>query len=249
MSPPGSLAVVAACLGPVVDRALDYARDVIARFACDLHPGTVLDLGAGTGADLETIHRLHPAARRIALEQYPPHADSLAAHGVEVHMIDAERERLPLQDDSVDLIIADQFLEHVKEVFWVLHESSRVLRVGGSFIIGVPNLAAAHNRVLLLTGHQPTQLRNWSAHVRGYTRGDLVELVARPFPGGYRVTRSTGEYFSPLRGRVAHLAARVWPGGAGSIFVRFEKMSAYSGQYLAWSTRMASRTNFRNGPG
>lgn len=206
-----------------------HGRDALVRVVRDLHVATVLDLGAGSGSDLAIIHELYPAARRIAVEAHPSHAQRLAASGVEVHALDAERARLPLEDESVDLVIADQFLEHVKEVFWVLHESSRVLRVRGSLVIGVPNLAAAHNRILLFVGRQPTQLRNWSGHVRGYTKRDLIDLIVKPFPGGYRLKEATGEHFWPLPRPLSRLAARVWPGGAGSVVVRFEKTSTYTG--------------------
>ena len=40
-----------------------------------------------------------------------------------------------------------------------MHEFSRVLKVGGQIIVGLPNLAALHRRILLLLGKQPTCIR------------------------------------------------------------------------------------------
>jgi hypothetical protein len=144
----------------------------------------------------------------------------------------------------VDLIVANQIFEHIKEVFWLLHECARTLRVGGSLVIGVPNLAGFHNRLLLAIGRQPSQLKNWSAHVRGYTKSDLVETINKPFPGGFALRDVAGANFYPLPGALAKPLARLWPGGAWGLFARFEKASAYTGSYLRWPPEQSLETNF-----
>jgi hypothetical protein len=83
----------------------------------------------------------------------------------------------------------------MKELFWIAHQVSRVLRVGGSFVIGVPNLASLHNRVLLALGRQPTSIRSASAHVRGFTKPDLAAFLGDCFPGGYRLDGLAGGNF------------------------------------------------------
>jgi len=207
-----------------------------------------LDLGPGLGEDLQAIRRAHPAARLIGLEAHPPYAAALRAKGFEVIGLDLERAAIPFPDDSIDLIVANQVLEHVKEVFWILHEVARVLRVGGSVVVGVPNLASLHNRLLLAIGRQPTSIANWSAHVRGYTRRDLVALLDKPFPEGFRLAEARGANFYPLPGFLARPAARIWPGAAWGFFGRFEKARAYDGEYLRWPARESLETNFYLGP-
>ena len=41
-------------------------------------------------------------------------------------MANIERDDLPLADGQADLIIANQVLEHTKEIFWIFHEVSRL---------------------------------------------------------------------------------------------------------------------------
>jgi len=96
-----------------------------------------------------------------------------------------KRDMLPFADGSVDGVILNQILEHAKEIFWILGESSHVLRIGGSLIIGVPNLAAWQNRVVLLLGRQPRSIRPHPAHLRGFTKPDMLRLKNECFPGGY----------------------------------------------------------------
>jgi SAM-dependent methyltransferase len=184
----------------------------------------------------------------VGLEAYAPYVERLREAGVEVVSCDIERDAFPFDADSVDLIVANQVFEHVKEVFWILHECARVLRVGGSLVIGVPNLASFHNRVLLAVGRQPTSLANWSAHVRGYSRRDLIATIDKPFPGGFRLVQSGGANFYPFPGALARPAARAWPGAAWAFFGRFEKSLPYDGSYLRWPVDQQLETSFYLGP-
>lgn len=232
----------------MVERSLNYGRDIVAAFVRDLDVKVGVDLGPGLGDDLRTTKTAHPKARLVGLEVHAPYAASLRSAGFEVIEANIECEPLPFDPESVDLIVANQVFEHIKEVFWVLHECSRVLRVGGSLVIGVPNLASLHNRVLLAIGKQPTSMTNWSAHVRGYTRPDLVALINQPFPDGFSLVRARGANFYPFPGPIARALARAWPGGAWGLFGRFEKRRQYDNSYLRWPAVHQLETNFYLGP-
>ncbi len=232
----------------MIDRTLNYGREIVARFVAHVDTHVAIDLGPGLGEDMAAVRAAHPDARVIGLETYAPYADGLRASGLEVVTCDIERDAFPFDAETVDLIVANQVLEHVKEVFWILHECARVLRVGGSLVIGVPNLASFHNRVLLAIGRQPTSLANWSAHVRGYTRRDLIATIDKPFPAGFRLVDTGGANFYPLPGALARPAARIWPGGAWAFFGRFEKSLPYAGSYLRWPVDEQLETSFYLGP-
>ncbi len=232
----------------MVDRSLNYGRDIVARFVSDVNIRVALDLGPGLGEDIAAVLAAHPHARVVGLEAHGPYVQQLRSAGVEVAACDIERDAFPFDEESVDLIIANQVFEHVKEVFWILHECARVLRVGGSLVIGVPNLASFHNRLLLAVGRQPTSLANWSAHVRGFTKSDLVATIDKPFPGGFQLVQTGGANFYPLPGPLARPAARIWPGGAWAVFGRFEKVAPYAGSYLRWPIDQHLESNFYLGP-
>ncbi len=232
----------------MVDRRLNYGREIVARMVTGLDVELALDLGPGMGEDMLTVHAAHPEARVVGLEAHEPYRERLRTLDLEAVTCDIEHDPFPFDDASVDLIVANQVLEHVKEIFWILHECARVLRVGGSLVVGVPNLASLHNRLLLAIGRQPTSVANWSAHVRGYTRADLVATLEKPFPGGFRLVDTAGANFYPLPGPLARQAAQSWPGGAWAFFARFEKARAYDGSYLRWPITQQLETNFYLGP-
>ena len=229
----------------MIDRSLNYGRDQIARFAqlCG-RLGRVLDLGAGHGDDLLIVRSESPGAEVHGVEVCPEYAAQLAGKGIRVHALNIERDALPFADGSLDLVIANQVLEHVKELFWIFHEISRVLPVGGKLIIGVPNLAALHNRILLALGKQPSPLKNNSAHIRGFTKGDLLQFLDSCFPAGYRLLRFGGSNFYPFPPVIARPLARLCPNMAWSIFFLLEKQREYGREFLEFPARERLETNF-----
>lgn len=232
----------------MIDRSLNYGRDSIRRFLADLVPyRVIIDLGAGHGDDLGIAHTVCPAARLIAIENHPPYATALQAAGAECHSLDIERDRLPLPDESADAVIANQVLEHTKDIFWIFHEATRVLRPGGCFIIGVPNLASLHNRVLLAAGRQPTAIKTDSGHVRGFVLGDLLGFCKACFPGGYRVRAREGANFYPLPPWAARVAARALPGMAWGIMLCLQKTRPYSDGFIQRPIERGYETRFYTG--
>jgi predicted SAM-dependent methyltransferase len=103
------------------------------------------------------VRRVHPESRTIAIEAGRQYAEKLMGKVDAVEILNIERDSLPFEPNSIDLIIANQVLEHTKEVFWIFDQVFRALKVGGHFLVGVPNVASLHNRLLLLAGVHPTQ--------------------------------------------------------------------------------------------
>jgi SAM-dependent methyltransferase len=229
----------------MIDRHENYGRHLVRDFARRIQARSVIDLGAGHGDDLKGIAETLPGIRRHGVEGYEPYQRELAAADISVVNADIERDSLPFADGTVDLVLANQIFEHLKEVFWVCHEIARIVPVGGHVIIGVPNLASLHNRLLLLLGRQPSCQQNWSAHVRGFTRRDLLALLDRPFPGGWREICWGGANFYPLPRPLARLMAKLIPGMAWSVFILMRKEREYDGSYLRWPVEQRLETNFK----
>jgi SAM-dependent methyltransferase len=227
---------------------LNYGRYWVERFINNAMPfRSVLDLGAGRGCDLLTARRVNPSTELHAVETFEPNVLHLRQLNIDAHVLDLERERLPFSDGSMDVVIANQILEHTKEVFWICHEITRVLRIGGTVIIGVPNLASLHNRILLFLGRQPSPLKTASAHVRGFTRHDIMHFLSVCFPEGYRPAGFGGSNFYPFPPFLACPLSRLFPNASWGIFMAFKKMKHYDREFLDYPGRHRLETNFFTG--
>ena len=234
----------------MIDRQLNYGRHHIQKFITVAQPfSTVLDLGAGHGDDLLIARRIYPGAKLFAVENFDPYAEELKQKEIEVIKTNLETDALPFKNGSIDIVICNQILEHCKEVWWIFHEISRVLSKNGKLIIGVPNLASLHNRLLLLCGEQPTSIKNNSAHLRGYTKKDLLNLLDSGFPSGYILKCFGGGNFYPFPGMIAKPLSNLLPSFAWSIFLMFEKIGNYQSGFLKYPIEKRLETNFFLGPG
>lgn len=233
----------------MIDRSLNFGRPIIRSFLERAKPyRRVLDIGAGQGADLMAARAVQPDCELQAVEAHPPYAERLRQRGVAVAALDLERDALPCADATIDVVIANQILEHTKEVFWIFHEIARVLTLGGQLIVGVPNLASAHNRLLLLLGRQPSVIKTASAHVRGFTRPDLLQFLQAASPGVFVLRDHAGANFYPLPPVLARPLASALPSLAWGLFLRLQKEREYQGEFVAFPARARLETNFYTGP-
>jgi SAM-dependent methyltransferase len=153
----------------------------------------VLDLGCRDGALTRAYSEGNELvgvdADREALEE----AKKL---GIETHWADLDGP-LPFPDESFDVVVAGELLEHLRDPARLVGEAQRVLRPGGTFVASVPNAYRAKNRLRFLLGRKPeddpTHLQMFSpANVRAllagfeepelhFIAGRLVPLHARLF--------------------------------------------------------------------
>lgn len=205
---------------------LDYGRDIVVNWTkryidANRHQQNsfrIVDIGAGGGEDLCNIKKSNPSnnLQLVAIESYEPNVRQLSERGIESFKINIELERLPFEDNSVDVIVANQVIEHTKDIFFIFSEISRVLKIDGITIIGFPNLAALHNRFLLLLGEQPICIRMPGPHVRGITKGAFCQFITTD--DYFRVNEITGSNFYPFPPGLAQKLAAFFPSLAISLF-------------------------------
>ncbi len=106
-------------------------------------------------------------------------------------IVNAAGERLPFADDSFDMILSHEVIEHVDDDRLALAEMARVLAKGGRIALFCPNRGYPfethgiywrgryHFGNIPLVNYLPNALRNRLApHVRVYTQRDVRKLLA-----------------------------------------------------------------------
>lgn len=230
----------------LVDPSLNYGPCVMQEYLRSLeNVRSAVDIGGGKGRDLEYVRDVFPDASLAAIECVPENVACLEEKGITAYSLDIEKDRFPFQDESIDLVICNQVLEHVKELFLIAHEITRSLKVGGHFIVGVPNIASFHNRMGLLFGKHPTQAKACSAHIRCYSKDDFLLFLEECFPGGYSLQQFAGSQFYPFPPAMARPMAALFPTMAYSIFFLLQKQKKYTGSFLEYPRNAMLETNFR----
>lgn len=207
-----------------------YGRKEVAKFVTEEIEGkkisqfNILDIAAGTGTDLLNAKKQISDAKNVRLhanEAYKPNVDILKGYGIEVVSVDIEREKLPFDNESIDIIIANQILEHCKELFWIFNEMQRVLKHDGVIVIGVPNLASVHCRLMLLFGLQPPCIETLGPHVRGFTFKDFKWFIESG--GGFKIEKYLGSGHYSIVPGTSRLLARLFPKSAVTMILKVRK--------------------------
>jgi len=138
-------------------------RQVARRLGTGPGRGWALDLGAGSGGNTSLLSEAGYEA--VALERHPVAAQVARARGLAV--LEGDGHRLPFADDTFDLVLACDVLEHLDDDLTAVQEVRRVLRPGGQLLLTVPAdpaLWSAHDVAL--------------DHRRRYTRETLSAVLA-----------------------------------------------------------------------
>jgi len=206
-----------------------------------------VDLGCGYGDDLALVLKHNPSAESIGIDFGLWNQERLTSRGIKLLSLDIEKEPLPFADDSLDLVIANQVLEHTKEVFWINHEVFRTLKVGGCLFFGTPNVLSLHNRILMLFGRHPTQHKLTSAHVRPFSKTDVYRFYRDIAKDVVRIEGFWGSQFYPFPKSLARPLATVFPSFSFSIFFLIRKIGVYHNQFAEWPRRSGLETNYYTG--
>jgi SAM-dependent methyltransferase len=197
----------ARCEGVLVEVGARIER--LLRGISDQRQGpTMLDVGCWDGAFSQRCGAALGANRVLGVEVYPGPAAAAEQRGLEVARVDLETEPLPWADGSADVLVCNQVLEHLKNVWLPMAEMHRVLRPGGHAVFSVPNLASLHNRVLLALGRQPTSIRVFGPHVRGFAFREFCAFVEHG--GAYEIERSISAGYYPLRAPWSRPLSALW---------------------------------------
>ncbi len=159
--------------------------DMILSAAGERVKGIVLEDGCGVGM---YMHHLIPFAGNVTGLDYDyDRVRESAASGLKVYQ--AAGEHIPYPDESVDLVISNEVIEHVQDDRMAVEEMVRILKPGGRLILFCPNRGYPfethghywrgkyHFGNTPLINYLPSKIRNILApHVRVYSAGQLDQL-------------------------------------------------------------------------
>ena len=173
-------------------------------------PGSrVLDLGCGKG-ELLALLRDQRGCSGYGVELADANVLACAQRGVNVIQLNLEEGLALFEDQSFDVVLQIETLQHLRNTEKMLRETARVGRVG---IVSFPNFAHWPNRLQVLAGRMPVTKAlpyEWydTPNIRVGTQADF-EVLARK--DGLRIL----DAFGIERGKVV----RRWPNLRASVAV------------------------------
>ena len=144
--------------------------------------GTMLDLGCGEGRHIFGLMEKFPDLKCIGLD---PHIESLdkASEGLKflesisntkTNFLSGSAYLLPFSDDSFDLVVCSEVLEHLHDYKDAIKEINRVLKPGGQFLASVPAEFPEKICWLLSEAYQNQP----GGHLRIFKKNKLIKEVA-----------------------------------------------------------------------
>ena len=136
---------------------------------------TILDLGSKRGASTDMIK----CRKRIRIDM---------SKDVRPEIISNLSGNIPLKDNSVDICIAGDIIEHLYHSKQFISEIARILKGDGILIISVPNIVSLKYRMKFLFGGIPSHAAKgdctypepWKAgHIRDYSFKELRDLLKK----------------------------------------------------------------------
>ena len=185
----------------------DYGQEIVKRrfrLACALavfENKTVLDFGCGNGA--QTVAFGEAGCKIIAVDIGEEDLKAFSVRlkegdSLNIQPVQYDGVHLPLANESVDLALSFEVLEHVPDEAAALQEIHRVLKPRGEIIFSVPNkgwLFETHGARLPLLRWNRVPFFSWLPHfihrrfakARIYRRRDITRLLERH---GFEVLRT-----------------------------------------------------------
>lgn len=201
----------------------------------------VLDVGCGDGTDLLSLKAGVPSVHLYGVDIMQACVDECESKGIRALVLNLEHQEIPFDAEYFDIVIANQVFEHLKGWVWALWQIGLKLKSGGILVVGVPNLASLHNRVLLFIGEQPTCINPAGMHVRGFTVPGLRRVLE--YKGAFKVERVAGQPFYPFPRSISKVLSRLFPEAAAEIFLLCRKTG--DSNVLAEIQSVGRREEFR----
>jgi SAM-dependent methyltransferase len=202
---------------------LAEAHQVVAHLLSQIpvpEPGMLLDVGCWDGS-ATAVYAKTLGCQAHGIEVNRDQAARAQSLGIHVTELDLESSLFPWPANTMGVVVANQVFEHLKNIWLPMSEVFRVLRPGGHLVISVPNLASLHNRIMLALGHQPSSIRTFGPHVRGFTLRDMKRFVT--LEGAFAIRTVVGVGFYPLGTRSAKPLARIWPSASHTLVLVAQK--------------------------
>ena len=88
------------------------------------------------------------------------------------------KKKIPLKNNSIDLIICLEVLEHLRQPDHFLKEIMRLLKKDSIAVFSIPNILSFSSRVRVMLGLLPTAIVSDPTHIKFYRKKDIIKIFS-----------------------------------------------------------------------
>ena len=184
--------------------------------------GTMLDLGCGEGRHIFGLMEKFPDLKCIGLD---PHIESLdkafeglkfleSISNTKTNFLSGSAYSLPFSDDSFDLVVCSEVLEHLHDYKDAIKEINRVLKPGGQFLASVPAEFPEKICWLLSEAYQNQP----GGHLRIFKKNKLIKEVAE-----HNFSFESSQRFHSIHSAYWWLRCLFWKSQESNIIIKVYK--------------------------
>ncbi len=136
-----------------------------------------LDIGPGSGRWLNFMKNKN-AKKLFAVDISPKVIDLNKTFCNKIFQLDIESKKLPLKDNSTDLILCLEVLEHIRDPNNLINELFRIMKSNSIAIFTIPNILSFASRVRVLVGLLPIAIISDPTHIKFYKKRSIFKIFS-----------------------------------------------------------------------
>lgn len=154
------------------NRKLEVFKELIGQ----QKPQKILDIGCASGTMTNNILRILPKSEITAIDVYPAAIAYAQRKYPHIRFLVTDAHKLPFKDNSFDLAVCYETIEHVIDPQKVLEEIRRVIKKDGLAIIGMDSGSVLFRIVWWIW--EKTKGRVWKgAHLHPFRHRELERII------------------------------------------------------------------------
>lgn len=175
------------------DKDISARMSMLVKFCRRNKPNRILDIGCGSGYLGFLLKKDFPEISIIGFDISETAIAQINSYE-KAYTLSLDNSDIPEADNSFDVVVCAEVIEHIYDIDHCLTEIKRVLKPGGKAIITTPNFSFWRYRIKCLLGRMPQILKD-PRHVHAFTHDFLA---AKCYNIGFSVSFGTNERIGRL---------------------------------------------------
>ena len=139
----------------------------------------IVEVGSGGGRLAKDL--LAMGYSHLNLVDIDNYLDGVDQSLIKLHMLDLSFDQLPIEKDSVDLLLAIAIIEHLENPVLIVREAARILKPGGKFFVAIPWIFSWRSRLQFLFKGELKGYNTENNHISLFTKAIFEKIFLKDF--------------------------------------------------------------------